>query len=1012
MQKACFALCAFAATPIFFRGEIMCSRMISRSVLLSLTFFLLPQPGSGGALDSLGITITGASRPFAFTNKQSAFYYGETNAYQRPGWMGFHVAGVKVLEDYEISTSGIPLNRQSATTVVSPDFLVRTYDDGTREEFHMADSLPLFWVVLELPHARRATITIRHAGGKQSGSGDRLDDGDACALKVTREDAGDASWIAMFTKDGEMMRGPADSAGLTLRQALITPISQKAVFVFATGKTAAAACSLARNADLFIIAMERKMRLEGLLAHSSFTSGNRAFDQALAWAKLSLDALIMHQGKIGIFAGLPWFANYWGRDTFISLPGATLATGSFELAKQILESFASYQNTDSLSRDFGRIPNVVNLTDRAYNTADGTPRFVIDAKEYVLRSGDLQFARDIYPVILRATEGTMTHHLDSLGFLTHGDAETWMDAVGPEGPWSPRGSRANDVQALWAAQLEASSWFGEMNHDVAHSRQWKSLHAKLLKNFARSFVRGGVVIDHLTPDGSPDNHLRPNQIFTAQLLSPLQRAQMIERVVNGLTYTYGVSSLSQSDTLFHPYHEHPPYYPKDAAYHNGTVWTWLQGEVISQLCAFDLPDSAWQLTHNTIHQILDRGGVGTQSELLDALPHSGEPEPRLSGTFSQAWNLAEFVRNAYDDYLGFSISVPARTITLNPKFPKAWKDVHAVVYAGADPIELNVRRTKGGWDVALDASSVKEDYRCTFRSTREVTFDLPSHGFVLCTLRGDQAMIHRREGRETLVPTRSVALPAGLKFHFLRPHLRENLPSLRGVPYPLLAHDEVVKRPVGMQPLVDVADSVGDDTGVACDTCLPVRYSYPRTDNFVSGCMDITRFRLWRDATRAYIELTFRALANPGWHPEYGFQLTMAAIAIDSKPGGQSRIGHNAGYSLREGKGFERLILVGGGLQIEDEKGNILAAYAPVPEDARAPLGDDSSGVISFSLPHSLLPAGPWHITVLAGGQDDHGGAGIGEFRTVTAEAGEWNGGGKIRPADSNIYDILDALVP
>jgi glycogen debranching enzyme len=84
------------------------------------------------------------------------------------------------------------------------------------------------------------------------------------------------------------------------------------------------------------------------------------------------------------------------------------------------------------------------------------------------------------------------------------------------------------------------------------------------------------------------------------------------------TYPHGVASLAQTDEQFHPYHEFPPYYPKDAAYHNGIVWTWLQGPVISELCKAGLKDSAFVLTQNAIHQILRRGAV-ERSQLLDVL---------------------------------------------------------------------------------------------------------------------------------------------------------------------------------------------------------------------------------------------------------------------------------------------------------------------------------------------------------------------------------------------------------
>jgi len=46
-------------------------------------------------------------------------------------------------------------------------------------------------------------------------------------------------------------------------------------------------------------------------------------------------------------------------------------------------------------------------------------------------------------------------------------------------------------------------------------------------------------------------------------------------------------------------------------------------------------------------------------------------------------------------------------------------------------------------------------------------------------------------------------------------------------------------------------------------------------------------------------------------------------------------------------------------------------------------------------------------ISVLIGAQDDHGGGGVGEFRSVEKDAGEWTGGGKKNSKDHNVYDFL-----
>jgi carbohydrate-binding DOMON domain-containing protein len=206
-----------------------------------------------------------------------------------------------------------------------------------------------------------------------------------------------------------------------------------------------------------------------------------------------------------------------------------------------------------------------------------------------------------------------------------------------------------------------------------------------------------------------------------------------------------------------------------------------------------------------------------------------------------------------------------------------------------------------------------------------------------------------------------------------------------------------------------VQDPLGDDSGVgACSGS----YVYPRSTNFVPGSFDISRLQVERDNTHFYFTIHFRTLSNPGWHPEYGFQLTFAALAIDTdgvNGSGSIQVRHNSGYQLDPGVAYERLILVGGGIQVEDQRGQILAAYVPAEADKSNTLGNAVDGSITFSLPANLLgdPTHLRHITLLSGGQDDHGGAGLGEFRFVQEEASEWHGGGRQRPTDPNVFDEL-----
>lgn len=220
----------------------------------------------------------------------------------------------------------------------------------------------------------------------------------------------------------------------------------------------------------------------------------------------------------------------------------------------------------------------------------------------------------------------------------------------------------------------------------------------------------------------------------------------------------------------------------------------------------------------------------------------------------------------------------------------------------------------------------------------------------------------------------------------------------------MLAHAEVKSVNPAASVLLDAADPEGDDVGTGA-------YRYPTTPSLKEGSLDLRHCTIAADSERLYVTLSFKNLSDPGWHPEYGFQLTYAAIAIDEdgvSGSGKRGVGMNSHYMLGPERAFERIIYVGGGLRLEDSS-SVLAEYLPEPGDEERPLGSAASKTVSFSLPLDLIgrPTARWTFTVLIGAQDDHGGAGIGEFRAVGENATEWSGGGKADPSAPNVYDVL-----
>ncbi|MBP7609103.1 MAG: hypothetical protein KA760_06380 [Steroidobacteraceae bacterium] len=72
------------------------------------------------------------------------------------------------------------------------------------------------------------------------------------------------------------------------------------------------------------------------------------------------------------------------------------------------------------------------------------------------------------------------------------------------------------------------------------------------------------------------------------------RQRAARQAWKAVVYPWGVATLDQGDPGFHPYHVAPRHYHKDAAYHNGAVWPWLNGIAIQRMLELGQADLAWR----------------------------------------------------------------------------------------------------------------------------------------------------------------------------------------------------------------------------------------------------------------------------------------------------------------------------------------------------------------------------------------------------------------------------------
>lgn len=661
---------------------------------MSIAFYACSEKTeSVSPLDSLGMEVSPVeNREYSFTDKKSGFWYGTTHQDSVFFWSGWNISKKRILSDYQLYVDGNLLNRKNAACIVFPNKLVRIWNVA-EETFSLVDDRPVLY------------INIDKVSGDSIGIYLNKD-----LLADCKNDKDGVFYVPKEDGNNRILLSPAVDNGFTFSDnGINTPKSSEGfIITYGTEDECKKLLQEFRSeGELWL--KERADRMNSLITEYNPVKSNlEELDKALNWLTLTTDELVTEQQGMGIYAGLPWFNEYWGRDMFISMPGTCLVSGQFGVAKQILLDFAKFQDKNPESPTYGRIPNRANPEGILYNTTDGTPRFVIQAFELLEYSGDTAFVGEIYPAVKLSIDASCRNFTDDKGYLTHADADTWMDVKRNGIPGSPRGNRANDIQALWYGQLEAGSRLAELVGDKESAERWLRLADKIRSNFEHDYCdkEGNMVYDHLNSDGTPDKQFRPNQLYCFEMIGDEEfKKKVTRRCWEELTYPWGVASLAQWDTQFHPQHENWHYYHKDDAYHNGTVWLWNDGVAMQRMIEYGQVEAAWQLFQNMNRQALVEGAVGSLSENADAHPREGKSWVNRSGTFLQAWSNAEHLRVWYQYFLGIRPDMMKRVITIEPKLPKEITNIETSVRIGKGTLTYTYR--DGKFDFRFDGDNAE-----------------------------------------------------------------------------------------------------------------------------------------------------------------------------------------------------------------------------------------------------------------------------------------------------------------
>ena len=355
-------------------------------------------------------------------------------------------------------------------------------------------------------------------------------------------------------------------------------------------------------------------------------------------------------GRPGIIAGYPWFTE-WARDTMIALPGLLLPHDP-EAAWEVLCAWSERMDNGLLPcqlRDLGLGPPHTNAAD--------APLWMLHAMESLQAIAPAlvdEVLRAAADAVLDAYDAGTDHGIfvDADGLLVageEGEALTWMDAIAPDGPVTPRRGKAIELNALYLRGLRFGERLAAAASDEARVEVLSGRVARCRAAMGERYCdpETGLlrdVVDPIEPDAVEP--LRPNVLIalaTPDIPWPRGCAvRTLDAVESRLLTPHGLRTLDP---------RHPSYLPtyggdqaaRDRAYHQGTVWPWLIGPYVDAVLNVRGDDDGVRaaLRDRITPLMQDLRAHGSLHEVYD-----GDPPHRPGGCPAQAWSVSE-VRRAW-----------------------------------------------------------------------------------------------------------------------------------------------------------------------------------------------------------------------------------------------------------------------------------------------------------------------------------------------------------------------------
>jgi predicted glycogen debranching enzyme len=348
-----------------------------------------------------------------------------------------------------------------------------------------------------------------------------------------------------------------------------------------------------------------------------------------------------------LLAGYPWFKAR-ARDTFISLPGVTLAIGErdrferyMKTAEKGLREFMNKQPLSVSIYEMEQPDTLLWATWCLQQYAKYTSR-----RECYEKYGNLLF--EMINFVRNGKHNNLFVHENGLLYSCGRDrAVTWMNSTVNGHPIVPRSGYIVEFNALWYNALKFAeqmlSELGGAEHE-AFAKLLGEEADKVGASFKEVFLNEhGYLLDYV--DGQMmDWSVRPNQLFAIALdFSPLdvkERKRVLDICTKELVTPKGIRSLSPKSGGYNPMYIGQQT-QRDYAYHQGTAWPWLTGFYL---------EAYLRVYKMSGVNYIERQLIGFEEELfyhcVGTIPELFDGNPRFSGrgAISFAMNVSGILR--------------------------------------------------------------------------------------------------------------------------------------------------------------------------------------------------------------------------------------------------------------------------------------------------------------------------------------------------------------------------------